>query len=252
MFLTKNYRIFFSNIGYAKGINGGLKHHLLYAYRHFYCPPHTQEKVLSQLDNLIKKENPDLCCFVEIDKNLDQLSRLTENYDFFDIENKYGENSWLRTLTATKGKCNAFMTKTATNFGKFYFDCGVKRLIYKINLEENLTVFFAHFSLNKSMRQKQLLQVKQIFSDTKGEVVFLGDFNILKGLRELEPLLGENLILLNDPTKMTFNFHRSFLLLDLCLCTKNIAPFLNLTVHPQPYSDHAALTLDIKARESPL
>ena len=244
--LTKNYRIFFSNIGYAKGINGCLKQHLLYSYRHVYCPPHTQEKVLAQIDNLIEKEDPDLCCFVEIDQALNQLSRLSGRYNFSDIENKYGQNSWLRNLAATKGKSNAFMAKTATNFEKIYFDYGIKRLIYKINLEENLTIFFAHFSLNKSMRHKQLLQVKQLFSETKGEIIFLGDFNILTGLQELNPLLGEDLILINDPTKTTFNFHRSFLLLDLCLCTKKIAPLLNLTIHPQPYSDHAALTLDIR------
>lgn len=237
-------RIFFSNLGYARGINGCLRHHLIYSYRHFYCPIDTQEKILSQAGELIARENPDLCCFVEIDKgHIDFLAK--EKFNFFDSENKYGKKSLLRKLALTKGKGNGFMAKTKMEFEKIFFDFGVKKLIYKIRLREDLTLFFAHFSLNEKMRKMQLRQVKKLFEETKGEIIFLGDFNILKGLKELDSLLHHNLILLNDPAQTTFNFHKSFLLLDLCLCTKKIAPFLKLTIHQQPYSDHAALTLDI-------
>lgn len=219
---------------------------MLFSYRHLYCPIGTQEKVLAQVNTLIEKEDPDLCCFVEIDKSDNQLAFLAgEKYQFSEIENKYGEKSLLRKLRATKGKSNGFMSKTQLVNDKIFFDFGIKKLIYKIELRENLTLFFSHFSLKKKFREKQLQQVKEIFAKTKGEIIFLGDFNILTGLKELEPLLHQNLILLNDPQKMTFTFYKSFRLLDLCLCTKGIAPFINLKVHPQPYSDHAALTVDI-------
>ncbi|MES2960767.1 MAG: endonuclease/exonuclease/phosphatase family protein [Pseudomonadota bacterium] len=244
--MTKKLRIFFGNIGYATGINGCLRHHLLYFHRHFYCPIGTQEKVLAQLNLLIEKENPDLCCFVEIDKEQNHLNFLAQkNYPFFDVENKYGEKSFLRDFAPTKGKSNGFMAKEKFEYEKIFFDSGVKKLIYKIQLRENLTLFFSHFSLKKPTREKQLQQVREIFSQTKGEIIFLGDFNILKGLEELEPLLHDNLILLNDKTKPTFTFHKSSLLLDLCLCTKGILPFLKLEIHPQPYSDHAALVVEI-------
>lgn len=252
--LTENYRIFFSNIGYARGINGLLRDHLIYGYRHFYCPPWVQDEVLLQINNLIAQKDPDLCCFVEIDQGFlkkpghDQLPKLLGNkYGFFNIENKYAQNSLLRNLILTKGKSNAFMSKKNLEFEKIYFDFGIKKLIYKIKIKENITLFFSHFSLKKKIREKQLQQVKKLFEQTPGEVIFLGDFNILKGLEELKPLLDQNnLVLLNDPTKPTFTFHKSHLLLDLCICTKTIAPFINLQIHPQPYSDHAALTLDIK------
>lgn len=241
------FRILFSNLGYATGINGCLRHHLLYSYRHFYCPIDTQEKVLSQLNLLIEKENPDLCCFVEINKDQNHLNFLAgKKFPFFDVENKYGKKSFLRKFTPTKGKSNGFMSKVLLNYEKIFFDSGFKKLIYKISLGENLTLFFSHFSLQESVRKRQMQQVKKLFAETEGEIIFLGDFNILKGLQELEPLLHQNLILLNDREKPTFTFYKSSLLLDLCLCTKGIAPYLNLTIHPQPYSDHAALLLEIE------
>jgi hypothetical protein len=249
----KNFRIFFSNIGYAKGINGCLQHHLLYSYRHLYCPADIQKKVFNQINAVIEKEDPDLCCFVEIEQGMLEKIKYNEHnillsgeYKYFDLENKYGRQSWLRNLPWMQGKSNAFMSKTKLPYEKIFFEFGIKRLVYKIHLSKNITIFFAHFSLKESVRQRQLQHVKKLFKQTKGEIIFLGDFNILTGLKELEPLFNQSLILINDPTKPTFTFHKSSLLLDLCLCSKEIAPYLSLTIHPQPYSDHAALIVDIK------
>ena len=124
---------------------------MLFSYHHLYCPIGTQEKVLAQVNTLIEKEDPDLSCFVEIDKGDNQLAFLAgEKYQFSGIENKYGEKSLLRKLRATKGKSNGFMSKTQLVNDKIFFDFGIKKLIYKIELRENLTLFFSHFSLKKN------------------------------------------------------------------------------------------------------
>ena len=60
-------KILFSNIGYAKGIDGTLWQHLSRAGRYLYCRVPTQTLVLGQLKAIIDLEQPDLCCFVEID-----------------------------------------------------------------------------------------------------------------------------------------------------------------------------------------
>ncbi len=111
-----------------------------------------QEKALGQLSGLIAREDPDICCFVEIDKgsaggaNFNQLEALvSEKYAFYDIENKYGEASRLRSFPLTRGKSNAFLAKQKLPYEKIYFTAGMKRLIYKIRLEPNVTLFFAHF-----------------------------------------------------------------------------------------------------------
>lgn len=242
-----------SNLGHLRGISGSLTHHLLLAHRHFYCSAAVQENVWRQLTGVISREHPDLCCFVEIEQaafhsaNFCLLEDIAgESYPFFDIENKYGYTSRLRSFPMTRGKSNAFLAKHDFSYEKIHFSHGTKRLIYKISLAPEVTLFFAHFSLNKKTRTRQLQEVRQLISDTPGEVIFLGDFNILGGFWELEPLLHQNdLVLLNRKEHPTFTFHFFRKVLDICICTRNIAARSRLLVIPQPYSDHAALLLEV-------
>jgi endonuclease/exonuclease/phosphatase family metal-dependent hydrolase len=247
------HKILFINLGYARGISGRLAEHIRYVYRHFYCSPAIQKASLQQLNRLIVKEDPDLCCLVEIDQGsfgsarMNQLETLiSENYSFSDIENKYGPASRLRSFAFTSGKSNAFLAKKNYPFEKILFGSGVKRLIYKIALRPGLTLFFAHFSLNKSVRARQVLEARELMRNVEGEVIFLGDFNILTGLHEITPLLdGGRFVLLNRAEDPTFLFHKRKLVLDLCLCSKGIGQNAALRVIPQSYSDHAALLLEL-------
>jgi endonuclease/exonuclease/phosphatase family metal-dependent hydrolase len=248
-----NYTILMSNLGYARGLSGSLADHVRHAHRHFYCHPRVQEDSLRQLNNIIAREDPDICCLVEIDKGsftsagFNQLQRLVnEKYSFFDIENKYAPHSRLRSFFITKGKSNAFVSKQPLSFEKIYFTHGIKRLVYKIQIHKDLTLFFAHFSLNKSVRAKQILEAEHFINQTKGEVIFMGDFNILTGMKEITPLLNHGRhILLNREDSPTFTFHTHQMLLDLCFCSKGMAANADLKIIPQPFSDHAALVLKI-------
>ena len=245
--------ILMSNLGYLCGIDGGLSQHFRYAYRHFYCPRYVQEACLKQVIGIIQREDPDICCFVEIDagtargRGFNQLEALvSDRYPFFDIENKYGPLSRLRSLPWTRGKSNGFLSKHLLTYEKIFFTHGTKRLIYKIGIEPNLTLFFAHFSLRKTTRLQQLLQTRRIVNETAGEIILLGDFNINGGFDELEPLLNENrLVLLSREDIPTFRFHTLRLPLDLALCSPAIAAHSQLRIIPQPYSDHEALLLTI-------
>lgn len=248
-----DYTILMSNMGYARGIDGGLAQHLRFAHRHIYCPPQVQQQSLAQFRALIELEDPDLCCLMEIDQGsltsgrYNQLdSLLCEHYSFFDIESKYGENSKLRSFFLTQGKSNAFMAKRNYDFQKIYFTHGTKRLIYKIQLEPDITLYFAHFSLSYATRRKQLEEVARIVHATPGQVIVMGDFNILNGLHELEPVLeAKNLHLLNRDTEPTFTLHQRRLVLDICLCSPALVEYADLRIIPQPYSDHDALLLKL-------
>lgn len=245
--------ILMSNLGYLRGINGQLSHHVRYAYRHFYCSRDVQEACLKQVINIMEREKPDICCFVEIDKgsadvrNFNQLEALvSDHYPFFDIENKYGPLSRLRSLPLTRGKSNGFVARKQFAYEKVFFTHGTKRLIYKVTIAPNVTLFFAHFSLKKTVRVQQLMQVRQLLSDTPGEIILMGDFNVHSGFGELAPLLHENhLTLLNQEEVPTFRFHRTQLPLDLCICSHGIAKDAQLKIIPQPYSDHEALLLTL-------
>ncbi|MCH2546298.1 MAG: endonuclease/exonuclease/phosphatase family protein [Alphaproteobacteria bacterium] len=247
-------KILMSNLGYARGINGCLAHHVRYAHRHVYCSQLVQTQALDQLAEIMREEIPDICCFVEIDNGSFDTSRfnqfehiLNDEYPHYDIENKYGHNSILRNLAFTRGKSNAFISRDELAYEKIHFTYGTKKLIYKITLEENLTLFFAHFSLKKPVRKLQLEQTRDLMHETPGEVIFMGDFNVLTGLDELHPLThDEGLILMNKHDAPTFTFHKRQLVLDLCLCTPEIAKRTQLRVIPQPYSDHAALFAEVQ------
>jgi endonuclease/exonuclease/phosphatase family metal-dependent hydrolase len=246
-------KILFINLGYARGISGRLSEHIRYAYRHFYCPPSIQRQSLEQLNQLIKEVKPDLACFVEIDQGsfgsarFNQLKHLvSEDHNFSDIENKYAPDSFLRSFAVTSGKSNAFVSKKKYDFEKIYFTSGIKRLVYRIKLAEDITLFFAHFSLKKSVRARQLLEARDLMRREEKEVIFLGDFNILSGLQEIDPLLDKGrFILLNRPDMPTFLFHKHELVLDLCVCSSAISKKASLKILLQSYSDHAALLLEL-------
>lgn len=253
------YKILFSNIGYAKGISGSLRQHIEFFGRHFYCTVPVQEQVLTQLRTIIEFEDPDLCCFIEIDSGsfhsaqFNQMEALLDDrYSFHDIADKYGHQSFLGQLPMHQGKSNALLGKQALPFKRLYFRNGTKRLIYDVTLPPeifgNVHVFFAHFSLRKKIRARQFEEVRQIILDTPGETIFLADFNISQGFSELAPLLAtEDLVVLNKESDPTFTFSRRRLALDLCLCSRSLASHINLRIIPQPFSDHAALLVDVKS-----
>ncbi len=247
-------KVLLSNLGYARGIDGRISHHARYWHRHLYCSAAVQTHTLQQLNALISREDPDVCCFVEIDQGsftsagFDQLSALYRtNYAQIHLENKYGPTSPLRSFFLTRGKSNGFMSREPRPFETLYLDHGIKRLLHKITLAPQLSLFFTHLSLNRNTRQAQLRHLGELVGHTPGECVLMGDFNVLRGLKELQPLLEQTgLTLLNQAHVPTFRFHRRALVLDLCLCTAQVARKSQLRIVEQPYSDHAALILDIQ------
>lgn len=246
-------KILFSNIGYAKGIDGTLWEHVKGVGRHFYCRVPVQKNVLNQLKAIFHLEKPDMACLIEIDNGsfhsayFNQIQDLVDDdYKYFDVTNKYGEDSFLRNLPSHKGNSNAFISKYDFPFERFYFTHGTKRLIHRIELPNNVFVFFAHFSLNKKVRVKQFEETNLLLRQCAGDVILLADFNILDGFSELTPLLaGTDLVVLNKEDEHTFKFHKRHLTLDLCICSQNLVNSTSVKVIPQPYSDHAALLVEI-------
>lgn len=258
------YRILFSNIGYARGIDGSLWQHLTRIGRHFYTSEAVQGDVLGQLKTLIRNKEPDLCCLVEIDQGsihtgyLNQILQLMDDdYQHHDIAGKYGEGRLVGQLPFHIGKSNAFIARQPLPFARMAFSTGSKRLVYKIDITPDfipalrsgisrITVFFAHFSLNASARQRQLLEMKAMAAQCSNPVVILADFNILTGFGELEPLItGTDLVVLNDEAQPTFTLHRHNWALDLCICSTALVDHIDLDILPQAYSDHAALLVHL-------
>lgn len=246
-------KILFSNIGYAKGIDGTLWQHISRAGRYLYCTVTTQTLVLNQLKAIIRKESPDLCCFVEVDQGsigsgyLNHVKfMLDEDYKFFDVANKYGKTNWRQYMPLSRGRSNAFISKQELVFDRLYFKHGTKRLMYRVVLPGNIHVFFAHFSLDRSVRVRQFEEVRGLIEQCPGDAILLADFNIMYGFSELEPLLKDsNLRLLSKEEDHTFLFYNRRLALDLCICSAPLVDRIALKVVDQPFSDHQALLVEI-------
>ncbi|UDF04364.1 endonuclease/exonuclease/phosphatase family protein [Asticcacaulis sp. AND118] len=245
-------KILFSNLGYATGISGSLFHHVTRVHRHVYQSPAAQQAVLSQFRQIIDAAQPDLCCLVELDQGsahsggFNQLQALTcHDYRVFDIAGKYGPDSHLTHLPFHHGKSNAFIARQPVDFDYLYFTDGSKRLVHRIRLRDGLTLFFTHFSLQRAVREKQFSQMRGWIEEAGGDAMILADFNIFNGPEELASLTGDGaMVLLNAPDTPTFRFHRWRHLLDLCVCSRGLAERWQMSVIPQPFSDHAALLVE--------
>lgn len=241
-------------MGYARGIDGSLDHYVRGAHRHLYCSRPVQEQSLVQLKDIIDAHQPDLCCLVEIEQGTTQIRNLNhlhyilnDDYPHYDIANKYGETNILRHLPFHKGRSNGFMARSMKGFEKLYFTKGSKRLVYKITIDQDLTVLFGHFSLNIHTRKKQFAEIAKLINEIDGNVILLADFNIMTGFVEIEQLLNDtNMLVMSEENRPTFRFHKKQLALDLCLCSRELAGKVDLDIVVQPYSDHDALLIDVK------
>ena len=250
----RHWRILLSNIGYARGIGGSAREHSRYFYRYLWCSPETQQAALAHLRQIIATEQPDVCCLIEIDQGslntawLNQIRHLIDaDYAYFDVENKYGRNSLLRHMAISGGKSNAFLAREPLEFEKRWMSAGVKRLVYRIRLREDLHLIFAHFSLRHGRRRLQFQQLARLVAETEGEVIVMGDFNIFRGKQEIAPLLQETgLQLMDAEGAPTFRFSDREMILDLCLVSAGLRETAQVRVLEQPFSDHNALLLDVE------
>lgn len=247
------YRILFSNIGYAKGIDGSLKQHIRHLHRHIHCPVPVQQQALMQLKTILDDHQPDLCCFVEVEHDLRDMARFSHlrefidgEYPHHDVADKYGPNNWLSNMPWHKGRCNAFLSRDPVTFERRYFSFGSKRLIYEIDGPGGTAIFFAHFSLQRKVRAEQFREMRRLIARKGRPAIVLADFNIMGGFQELAPLVEENdLRVISREDEPTFLFYKYKMTLDLCIASESLQDRISVRIIPQSFSDHDALLVDI-------
>lgn len=252
--MAKEIKILLWNAGYFRGIDGNIFNHLRYGYRHFYCSDRIQAKYLEDFKNLIKSENPDICCLVEIDKGsfnnmyVDQMPRLASSeYKFADAEKKASPEFIFRNNPFFVGKSNGFLSKKKYIFRKIYLKNGVKRLVYLIELDGGIKLLLVHLTpFSRRIRKKQIDEIKEIVSDFD-KVIICGDFNIFGGSAELDNLLeNSELVLMNGIDDKTYPAYSPRRALDLFICSENIAAGAKLSILKDwRISDHLPLILKI-------
>ena len=239
-------KILLLNMEYAMGLTGKIREYFVHPLRVLRESKDVQMKTLDKIKGMIHREQPDVCCLKKKkkgsfwDHHINQLQYLRDkSYKYGSIHNKYGPRSKLRTNPFFEGRSNGFISKVHHTHRVHYFKEGTKKLIYDIALQDKLKLQIAHFSLNKKVRAEQIEELAQ----TKGPVILCGDFNIMKGVKEVEPLLQAGFTLANNPTDYTFPSYKPKKLLDLFML-KGIQK-KKCYVLPDKVSDHRAVILEI-------
>jgi endonuclease/exonuclease/phosphatase family metal-dependent hydrolase len=251
-----NHRILVSNIGYARNIDGSVLAHLRQSRHHLRTSVRSQKIALDAYKNIIAAVQPDICCMIEIDtgsptsSGFDQFAYLLHpDYPLRDVVGKYAVSSRLSKFWLTRGKSNGFMAKRPYRFNRYYLSHGSKRLLYRIELEKGLVLFFTHLSLNSQTRLKQIQELRAFADKETGDVLIAGDFNILAGPDELKTFTRDGrYTLLNDSALGTFTLLGRHYLLDICLATSHTVPRTSIEVIDQPFSDHDALLITVEGQ----
>ncbi|MBI2463597.1 endonuclease/exonuclease/phosphatase family protein [Candidatus Peregrinibacteria bacterium] len=252
----KRFKILLLNTGYCVGVNGSRSQYVRYCYRYLFCSRRIQRQVIHDIDSLIAKENPDLCCFIELHKESNILRRfnqlqalLDKEYRFYHMANKYGERGILSRAPVFRQNTNGFMAKKELFFRRHYFRSGRKKLLYEIILENDIHLFMAHFSLKKEVRERQFVQLKNLIQGKK-RIIICGDFNIFHGYEELKPLLETgNLEVMNSSDQKTFPSCHPKRYFDLFICSKDIKITNFKVLRHICVSDHLPVIMEFAVRK---
>lgn len=258
-------RIVYANLGYSRAIDGSLGHHVRRVHRHLFTTERVQRRALAHVRGRLDALRPDLACFVEIDRGsfnngfLDQTRLLAdERHTTVRIDNKYGSDKRFRRLSVSRGKSNAFLAARPLRYAARYLSAGKKRLVYDIEME-GVRVLVAHLSLRYRIRCLQICELAAWIEEGDRPTVVVGDFNLFRGARELEPLLASGrLVHANEHSGPTFRLGPYRATLDTCLVSRDLIGECRLSILDQPFSDHQMIQVDIhgvgdaKAAQDPL
>lgn len=249
-------RVVYANLGYSREIDGSLGHHLARLHHHVYTPRSAQMRSLEFVREAMRRLEPDLSCFVEIDQGsltngyFDQFPVLRgDHHQFATIDNKYSATRKFRRLSVSRGKSNAFLATRPVTCTKRYLDFGKKRLVYDIDIS-GLRVLVVHCSLLRRVRERQFEQIAAWIAERDAPTMVIGDFNMFMGDRELAPLMkGEGLFHANKLSGPTFRFGPYRASLDTCLVSQSLAGKCAVEIIDQPFSDHQMFKIDVDIGE---
>lgn len=203
------------------------------------------------LIDLIEREKPDICCFAEVtQKSLNALQeQLKTVYQFHDTETKYGKKSMLRKIPLFKKKGNGILSRENVSMTKHFLKQGVKKLLYEVQIADDLHLFAGHFALGRKARKAQLKELKKIVAEKK-RVILCGDFNIFGGFTEMTDLLdvkGKGMSIINKASDHTFPSKKPNKSLDLFICSTDIELTSFKVLKNVKISDHLPIVLEIQA-----
>lgn len=238
-------RILFYNIRYGTGC--GWSYHLPFPFAGFFRPARDgTERIGALLDDL----DVDVACLCEVDggsyrqggrNQARSLAPRSWNHAFAP---KYGTSPLSRLpLFSTQG--NAVLSRLPIVASREnLFSRGVKRSFLEVEFPD-FTVLLAHLSLGSGARRTQLEEIARRCRSLNRPLFVGGDFNLLRGSQELEPLLEATGLVDADATaRPTFPSRRPTRRLD-CLLTTPDVRVRTFDLPDVTLSDHLPLLCDV-------
>jgi len=152
---------------------------------------------MKKILDFIGSVNPDVIGLIEVDggsfrsKKNNQAEAIAWELQHDHVyRSKYPATSVAQKLPLLKKQGNAILTNQEIVSQKFhYFREGVKRLVIELELAD-FSVFLVHLSIKFRHRQYQLQDLHSMLKSSKKPVIVAGDFNVLRGNRELQLFLA--------------------------------------------------------------
>jgi len=241
----KKIRIMIYNVGYLTGLNGSVSDYIFKSHRIIFPRNNIRKSISEKISTFIKKENPDIVFLPEV-KDRHYMTSIKSLFLKSYINTKYIPSSILNHLPFFKGNSNGVFLKEDFTVTKFYLQNGTKKLVYKVDIQENFSVYFAHFALSAKTRKKQFLELAEIMKKDDN-CILAGDFNIFDGVKELQELLSiADLHTVNDLTKKTFPSSNPTYAIDLFLASPKVNVTSINVLSDALTSDHLPVVLDLE------
>jgi endonuclease/exonuclease/phosphatase family metal-dependent hydrolase len=185
-------RFLLYNIRYAAGT--GRRCHLPVPYSGYFKNTNGN---LKKIVDFIASVNPDIIGLIEVDsgsfrsENNNQAEAIAWELQHDHVyQSKYSASSVAQKLPLLNRQGNAILTNQEIISQRFhYFQDGVKRLVIELELAE-FSIFLVHLSIKFRHRQYQLQDLHSMIKSVQKPVIVAGDFNVLRGDRELQLFLA--------------------------------------------------------------
>jgi endonuclease/exonuclease/phosphatase family metal-dependent hydrolase len=241
-------KILVYNIAYSTGLKGSLPGYLANFWRYLVWAP---KKNFRNLVGFLGQQNADIVCLLETDSGsfrnrfVSQSKTLAErlSYPHWWSASKYGPRSPLRHLPTFRRQEDAVLSRIESEMKVHYLKNGGKKLVQEL-IVQGVSLFVVHLALRPSLRARQLVEMTQLLKQCPRSHLVCGDFNIFKGLHEVQEFIRENQLTLVQ-TKATFPSIRPKVLIDLILASEGI----NVKATGAPHallSDHLPVWVEIE------
>jgi endonuclease/exonuclease/phosphatase family metal-dependent hydrolase len=201
----------------------------------------------------LKKERPDVLCLAEVDNGsfrnrfCCQARQIAHRLllPFSHTRAKYHPHSIWQLMTMIRKQHDAVLSKKEGEFKRHFLRSGMKRLVQEY-IVDGMSIFTVHLALlSKRVRKNQLKELADIIKSCPRPHVLCGDFNIHKGLEELQDFVRTT-GLRRVTDKPTFPSISPTRYLDIFFASPDVR-IKNAGVVRVKYSDHLPVWVEVAA-----